>query len=202
MSFRYPKIYNFPPFFTKQPNEQTWRAQLSSWIQLILDYSKENKIWIMNNRGKVLSKGTIEDYEADEDAGDAGEDDEAIEESSLFVNKQIDRSLGVELINEIFSEMVKNNDASYLHKGDSTTIVVNWYRPEDWASMILEWCEETGQLGSVLTMYEISNGDISIGAEFHGIHPVVLEKALNVLVKRGRAGLIKDGGKIQGVKIE
>lgn len=51
-------------------------------------------------------------------------------------------------------------------------------------------------------MYEISNGDLSLNQEFHGIHPVILEKALNVLMKRSRAQLLKDeDNKIAGVKI-
>lgn len=51
-------------------------------------------------------------------------------------------------------------------------------------------------------MYEIANGELSASQEFHGIHPVILEKALNVLVKRSRAQLLKDqDNRIAGVKI-
>lgn len=41
--FLFPSIYSFPPFFTKQPNPQTWSHQLSQWIQLILAYCKFTK---------------------------------------------------------------------------------------------------------------------------------------------------------------
>ena len=63
-----------------------------------------------------------------------------------------------------------------------------------------------GQKGAVLTLYEISWGDLTrdqrcrrsavwctvttglmAGIEFHGIDPTVLRKALDVLVERGAA---------------
>lgn len=135
MSYSFPQIYNFPPFFTRQPNEQTWQAQLSNWIQLILGYSKANRIWIINNKGKVLSQGNVEDS----DDVTLEQQDESIAKDGVFVNNKIQRSLDVEMVNEIFKEMVKNSDAFYTTKKDQTSIFVNFYRPEDWASMILEW---------------------------------------------------------------
>lgn len=69
-------------------------------------------------------------------------------------------------------------------------------------SLLTLQVESTGQSGGVLTMYEIANGELSASQEFHGIHPVILEKALNVLVKRSRAQLLKDqDNRIAGVKI-
>ncbi|CCH42087.1 Vacuolar protein-sorting-associated protein 25 [Wickerhamomyces ciferrii] len=199
--YKFPQIYNFPPFFTKQPNEQTWQAQLNNWIQLILSYCKANKVWILNNKGEALSQGNIEDLEESITSLSINQDD-GISKDGIFVNNKIQRRLEPQVINEIFQQMVKNNDAFYITKKDQSSVFINFYRPEDWASMILEWIESTGQNGTVLTMYEISQGDLSLNKEFHGIHPVILETALNVLVKRSRAQLLKDeDGKIAGVKI-
>lgn len=134
--YSFPAIYNFPPFFTRQPNEQTWQAQLTNWIQLILGYSKAHRVWILSNKGEVLSQGNIEDTEEDLQRKSR---DEGISKDGIFVNDKIQRSLNVEVIKEIFKEMVKNSDAFYITKNDQTSIFVNFYRPEDWASMILEW---------------------------------------------------------------
>lgn len=43
--FPFPSIYSFPPFFTRQPNSQTWTSQLSLWSSLILGYCRYNRIW-------------------------------------------------------------------------------------------------------------------------------------------------------------
>ncbi len=39
---------------------------------------------------------------------------------------------------------------------------IYWRKPEEWASVIAEWVEETGQKGAVLTLYEIMEGEGSI----------------------------------------
>lgn len=198
MSFEFPKIYNFPPFFTQQPNEQTWAAQRAQWISLIVSYCEHHRVWILNNKGSALAKGDTEMLDGEDVTEDSNET-----LTELFSNAAIDRKLEIRTVNSIFQEMVAQGDAAWVNKKDETQIYVYWHRPEDWASKILEWVEATGQNGSVLTLYEISHGDISLRQEFHGIHPKVLEAALQALTKRGRAQLMKDEtGKIAGVKIE
>ena len=34
-----------------------------------------------------------------------------------------------------------------------------WRRPEEWADIIADWVESTGQRGSVLTVYELVDGE-------------------------------------------
>jgi ESCRT-II complex subunit VPS25 len=40
---------------------------------------------------------------------------------------------------------------------------IYWRRPEEWAAVIENWVDETGQKGSVLTLYEIAEGDGAVG---------------------------------------
>lgn len=40
--------------------------------------------------------------------------------------------------------------------------IVYWRNPEEWANAIYEWIDSTGQKGSVLTLYEISEGDLTV----------------------------------------
>jgi ESCRT-II complex subunit len=40
---------------------------------------------------------------------------------------------------------------------------VYWRRPEEWAGVVEGWVEGTGQKGTVLTLYEIGEGDASRG---------------------------------------
>ena len=64
---------------------------------------------------------------------------------------------------------------------------------------IASWVEETGQKGSVLTLYEIVEGDTSQNQEFHGMDVEVLRKGLAVLTKQGRAQVFGTDDQ-QGVK--
>jgi ESCRT-II complex subunit VPS25 len=41
---------------------------------------------------------------------------------------------------------------------------IYWRTPEEWASLVEGWVDATGQKGSVLTVYELVEGDGSRGA--------------------------------------
>lgn len=40
---RVPSIYNFPPFFTRQLNDNTWHSQKAAWQMWILLWCRENR---------------------------------------------------------------------------------------------------------------------------------------------------------------
>ncbi|ODQ80617.1 hypothetical protein BABINDRAFT_125426 [Babjeviella inositovora NRRL Y-12698] len=202
--FKFPPIYNFPPFYTKQPNETTWQSQSQQWIGLVLDYCKQKRIWVLNSDGVPLSKN---DSELDSD--------EEVDSLSLFANEKIQRSLKRETIGEIYAQMVTEGSAEYLSPVSTSlsrslkkatpqdqSIIVYWRKPEDWATMLLEWVEKTGQLGGILTLYELQASESVKSQPFYKINSTVLVRALDVLVKMGRAQVLKEeGGKISGVKI-
>ena len=75
-----------------------------------------------------------------------------------------------------------------------------WWRPiQEWANLLDKWIDETGQKGSVLTVWEIHNGDAARGTEFWGMDPDVLSMVLATLVRRGKAQVF-GRGKDVGVK--
>ena len=113
---------------------------------------------------------------------------------------------------------------------------VYWRRPEEWAEALSSWVvqfilleirsgranrefkvEETGQKNTVLTLYELTEGETSVSqgkllqlgnrrphnahkaVEIHGMDPDILQKSLNVLVKRGKAQVFGSEDQ-QGVK--
>jgi ESCRT-II complex subunit VPS25 len=81
--FEYPEIFNFPPFFTRQPNEDSWRKQKEIWIELIKNYCEYNKI------SKIDS------------------------ELDIFKNDKIKRRLNSETIKEIFDELQKRKEGKW-----------------------------------------------------------------------------------------
>jgi len=74
-----------------------------------------------------------------------------------------------------------------------------WRRPEEWASVIEAWVESTGQKGTVLTLYELTESEATGKEEFHGMDGVLLQRCLAVCVKRGRAQVFGGEGEM-GVK--
>lgn len=74
-----------------------------------------------------------------------------------------------------------------------------WRRPEEWAELLADWAEETGQKNTVLTLYELMEGEATSSREFHGMDLDVMLKSLNVLVKRGKAQVFGNEDQ-QGVK--
>jgi ESCRT-II complex subunit VPS25 len=60
---------------------------------------------------------------------------------------------------------------------------------------------DTGQTGSILTFYELTEGDLAETTEFRNLHPTILRKALDGLAKKGKAQVIKgDEGSADGVR--
>lgn len=80
-----------------------------------------------------------------------------------------------------------------------STFWVFWKRPEEWAEVIQAWVEEVGQKNTVLTLYELREGEGTMGQEFWGMDGELLGRALGVLVKRGKAQVFGSEDQ-QGVK--
>ena len=47
-SFQWPWQYDFPPFFTIQPNTDTRRKQLDAWCDLVLAYHRTTKSYLLD----------------------------------------------------------------------------------------------------------------------------------------------------------
>ncbi|KAL6803850.1 ESCRT-II complex subunit domain-containing protein [Trichoderma sp. SZMC 28012] len=175
-SFPFPREYFFPAFFTRQTNITIHHAQLTKWSALILAYARHHRLFRI----------TIS----------------AAADSDLFFNRGIDRRLSPPDIREVLDFMRKDGRAEFLRPGESNgaadtsssaaasggdVVFLYWRKPEEWAALVEAFVEETAQKGSVLTVYELTEGENTRGTEFHGMDNQVLMKALNILVKRGKA---------------
>lgn len=59
----------------------------------------------------------------------------------------------------------------------------------------------TGQNGSILTLYELTQGEASEGTLFQHLPDEMLRRALAVLSKNGKAAILEaTGGEADGVK--
>ncbi|UPK90741.1 hypothetical protein LCI18_001676 [Fusarium solani-melongenae] len=160
--FVFPREYHFPAFFTRQTNLTTLHAQRTKWSDLILSYARHHRIFRLS-----LSEAA---------------------DSDLFVNRRLDRRLQFDDIRDVVVFMHKDGRVEYVGGGTTGDVVlVYWRKPDEWAELIENYVDETGQKGSVLTIYELVEGDGTKGTDIHGMDQDVLIKALNVLVKRGKA---------------
>ncbi|KAL6875012.1 ESCRT-II complex, vps25 subunit [Trichoderma novae-zelandiae] len=178
-SFTFPREYFFPPFFTRQPNLAIHHAQLTKWSALVLAYARHHRLFRL-----AVS---------------------AAADSDLFHNRAIDRRLAPNDVREVLEFMRKDGRAEFVGAsaagngaaggaggagGDAAAgdvVLLYWRKPEEWAALVEAYVEETAQKGSVLTVYELTEGENTRGAEFHGMDNQVLMKALNILVKQGKA---------------
>lgn len=175
-SFRFPKIHtDYPPFFTLQIAASSRQAQLERWSRLIQRYCRHHKIFQLS----------IVDFQ----------------DKDLFKNAKLNKTLYPDDIKKVIDHMVSQDGqqrAEWLTPAKASAWIW-WRRPEEWALAIAAWVDDTGQKGSVLTLYEIVEGDATENQEFHGMDMEVLRKGLAVLTKQGKAQVFGTDDQ-QGVK--
>lgn len=176
-TFPFPSTYSFPPFFTPQPNAQTRSAQLSKWSSLVQSYCRHHRIY------KLLLSDALE--------------------SPLFYNAQINRRLSTADAKAVINFMASKegeNRAEWIGPPiEKAAAWIWWRKPEEWAGVLEAWVDASGQKGTVLTLYELVEGEATVGQDFHGMNMEVLRKCLGTLVKKGRAQVFGGEGQ-EGVK--
>ncbi|GJC89720.1 vacuolar protein-sorting-associated protein 25 [Colletotrichum liriopes] len=115
----------------------------------------------------------------------------------LFHNKTLNKRLSLADAREVLEFMRKDGRAEAL-PASTDVFWVYWRTPDEWAAVIEGWIDETAQKGVVLTLYELTEGEGTRG-RFHGLDPDLLAKALQILVKRGKAQIFGQEDS-QGVK--
>ncbi|RAR04292.1 ESCRT-II complex, vps25 subunit [Stemphylium lycopersici] len=191
-TFAFPPHYSFPPFFTLQPVASTRSSQLASWSTLIQSYCRHHRIFTLSLIDALSTP--------------------------LFSNATLRRSLSLRDAKAIISYMASpegGNRAEFLttgtkksakaaaaggDEGEGGKAWIYWRRPEEWAAALEEWVDRMGQKGTVLTLYEIVEGDASAKEEFAGMDLELLQRSLGVCVKRGKAQVFGSGGEGEGVK--
>ncbi|KAK3692490.1 ESCRT-II complex subunit [Podospora appendiculata] len=205
--FAFPREYFFPPFFTRQTNLTTHHAQLVKWASLVLSYCRHHRIFKLSLSGQspttTTTTTTASTTTPTTNLLDATTPSSTTSDE-LFHNRKLNRKLSLADVREVIDFLRKDGRAEYVGGGssgkDSGDVAwVYWRTPEEWAALIEAWVDETGQKGTVLTLYELTQGDATRGAEFHGLDPELLQKALGTLVKRQKAQIFGHEDS-QGVK--
>nr|GMD94359.1 vacuolar protein sorting-associated protein 25 [Ipomoea batatas] len=125
---------NFVFLLSLQPVRDTREKQIQLWKELIIDYCKSQKIFVI---------GLEEDF-------------------PLFSNPAIERSLSHEAREAFLSTLVSDGRAEWIDKGHRKCLIL-WHRIQDWADLILHFVRENGLEDSVMTVEEIRSGTESRG---------------------------------------
>ncbi|BGP53115.1 hypothetical protein JCM8202_004198 [Rhodotorula sphaerocarpa] len=172
--FQFPSLYSFPPFFTHQPNPQTWAHQLAQWQLLVLAWARYNKAWQID-----ISEQTCA--------------------APPFANPQIKRQLNLATLRLVLDALVSSSSAEYDAKPakgrPATSAWIYWKRPDEWATVLYDWVKETGQTNSIMTFYELTEGgDLVHTTEFYRMPIPLLRKVLDILIRQGKAQVLKGVG--------
>ncbi|KAI6116805.1 ESCRT-II complex vps25 subunit [Pisolithus croceorrhizus] len=165
--FRLPSIHAAHAFFTEQPNPTTQSVFADNWIRLILSYARHRRLFILR----------VEDAEV---AG--GDWDE------ILRNERINRRVLPSYLTSLISAMVSRNLAYYEPPKQTRSAILLWRLPEEWADVLHSWGTATGQLSTILTLYEIT--DPPVPSPLSGIPLSLLRRAIVILTRSGRAQLI------------
>ncbi|KAL4933926.1 ESCRT-II subunit protein VPS25 [Aspergillus undulatus] len=182
--FPFPVQYTFPPFFSLQPNATTLARQLQHWSSLIQSWCRHNRIYKLSLVDAI--------------------------ESPPFRNPELKKQLSLADARTVLDWMSRGDEegvtgggggrrAEWVDGPAKTMVWIWWRRPEEWAAVIAEWVESTGQRNVVLTVYELLEGEATISQEWHGMDAEVMMRSLNVLVKQGKAQVFGSEGQ-EGVK--
>lgn len=129
------------------------------WCDLILEYCRFHKIHEMDV-------------------------EEALSESPLFNNKQINRKLSAEALKLIMKELIASGNAKWLTKDEKTVRIV-WRTNEQWGNMIYNYITEKSMFNIVCSIYELREQDTVQEQEFYMLDLTVFMAALDTLQKRG-----------------
>jgi len=175
--FEWPWQYNFPPFFTLQPNADTQQKQIDAWCSLVLSYCRHNKIFVLD-LPSAQSKSL-----------------------SLFHNQGIKRQLSTEGFKAVFDQLLKLGQCEWIDGKTKNSCLIFWKTPTEWGHLLYNWAVNSGNTNTVCTLFELMESDDVAGEEFVGIEERVLIKALQTLEKQRKAEIIRDEAEdIQGVK--
>ncbi|GJN91788.1 hypothetical protein Rhopal_004811-T1 [Rhodotorula paludigena] len=183
--FLLPSLHAFPPFFTRQPNPQTWAHQLDQWRTLVLAWARFTRTFRIDCSHETCG-------------------------AEPFANHAIKRQLSLPTLRLVLDSLVASGSAAW----DTTTLFaggkksatapagarggavwIYWKRPEEWATAIYDWIKETGQTNSIMTFYELTEGgDLVHTTDFYRLPTPILRKALDILIKQGKAQVLKGSG--------
>ncbi len=137
------RVRSFPPLYTKQRNAETERQRLDDWVRVVVAWAVEKRVT------EVLVHKELA-------AGD------------LFRNDRIDRRVTPEDAVAILDHVAARGNGEWVGS-DRTRFLVLTKSLAEWGKLVCAYVDRTGQMGSVLTVFELLEGDDTEKEEFFGM---------------------------------
>ncbi|KAH7514854.1 hypothetical protein FEM48_Zijuj11G0134700 [Ziziphus jujuba var. spinosa] len=156
--FKLPHFFNYPPYFTLQPVRDTREKQVQLWKELILDYCRTQKIFVigLEEEFPLFSNPVIENALQMRLTIGVQED------SVIGLRFGLKGTLSHEAREAFLSALVSEGRAEWLDKGHRKCLIL-WHRIQEWADIILNFVKDNGLEDSVMTVEEIRSGTESRG---------------------------------------
>lgn len=120
------------------------------------------------------------------------------DDSELFHNSKINRTLDRETREMLMNELCNSKNAAAIGK-NTGTYEIYWNTLEEWSNIICVFAVNSGMTNSVLTFFELLNGDDTRNQEFYQLSEQVFMKALKHLESKGKCEVMEIDGNY-GVK--
>lgn len=160
--FQFPSFHSFPPMYTRQPVLETRQQQEKLWTELILSFCRHFKFYVLDI-------------------------DEAIASWPLFKHERNQRQLEREHILELLEKLESQGNLEWIDKKTKRQARIIWRTPEQWGNLIYEWAVKTGHLNTVITVWDLREGDDCLDQEWHGLELEIFLDALKTLEVQKKA---------------
>ncbi|OHT02464.1 Vacuolar protein-sorting-associated protein 25 [Tritrichomonas foetus] len=164
--FSFPDFYDYPPFWTKQPDEETLKKQVELWSNLICAFSKAHNFTEFEIAGAL--------------------------DSPLFSNKKINRQLDRETLLFFLDKMSEKGNAKFTSDARNR-VRIYWRSIDEWAKMLYGYSVKYGT--GPYTFHELCESDDTTDQPFHKMNYKIMKEAILHLESQGKARFMNPNAK-------
>ena len=171
--YKFPDYFHWPFFFTLQTNGEVRRKQIHMWIDLILKFCQDNKVWKLTP--EIFNK-------------------------NLGQNPKINRKLDSKDTEVIFQSLVSVKKAVFINPKKPVDIYILWKSFNEWEQYLYNAAMNRQSLDKLETLDYIIEDDDNKNEEYYNMDKNLLIAILKSLENKGKCGLVKDGDNYIAVK--
>ena len=163
--YKFPDYFQWPFFFTLQTNGEVRRKQIHMWIDLVLKFCQDNKVWKLTPTIFALNLGQ---------------------------NPKINRKLDPKDIEIIFQSLVSVKKAVFVNPKQPEDIYILWKSFNEWEQYLYNSAMNRQSIDKLETLDYIIEDDDNKNEEYYNMDKNLLISVLKGLENKGKCGLVKD----------
>ena len=163
--YKFPDYFQWPFFFTLQTNGEVRRKQIHMWIDLVLKFCQDNKVWKLTP---------------------------ALFAQNMGQNPKINRKLDPKDIEIIFQSLVSVKKAVFVNPAKPQDIYILWKSFNEWEQYLYNSAMNRQSIDKLETLDYIIEDDDNKNEEYYNMDKNLLINVLKGLESKGKCGLVKD----------